>query len=155
MSAALRSPHRAFLRGTHGLADERIFAVGKVEKLGVGPENGDVVFAFVNLALDNDVLTPPTAGFDVNVTVDRRNMFGIRPDHTYNVRNIAAYGGSDPHRRDRCLWGQSRTGADLLDHGIPLAMNRVPVDETGWNTAPYEAQYLQLIDVTTSNRCQQ
>jgi outer membrane protein assembly factor BamB len=32
-------------------------------------------------------------------------------------------------------------------------MNRVPADEDGWTAAPYEAQYLKLIDTTSANEC--
>jgi hypothetical protein len=152
-SPALRSPHRRFLSLTHGGIADQLYAVGKVQTPGGDPVTNDVIFAFVNLAVADDTATPSGSTFDINVDIDQRNIFGIRPDHTYNVRNIAAYGGSDPHRSGRCLWGAGQSGSDLLANGIFVRLNRVPADELGWASAPFEPQYLKLLDMTAGNTC--
>jgi hypothetical protein len=46
------------------------------------------------------------------------------------------------------LWSTPRTGADLLQNGIFVKLNKVPANDAGWATAPYEPQYLKLFDVT-------
>ncbi len=146
-SPALRGRSSAFLGLQGGARADKIFAVGKVEKPGGDPASGDVVFAFVNLDLGTASTTPPGKGFDVNVASGSQNLFGIRADRRYNVKNIAAF---NPNERNRCLWGSGRSGADVLQQGIFVALNRLPADEAGWSSAPYEAQYLKLIDVTAS-----
>jgi hypothetical protein len=116
-SRALRSPHRTFLELTHGAKADHLFAVAKRQNVNADPATDDVIFAFVNLSVGADTATPPEAGFNVNLMSGNHNVFGILPDHKYNVRNIAAYQGSDPHRGERCLWGNGRTGAEVLDSG--------------------------------------
>ena len=149
-SPALRSKHERFLRLKHDTPQDQIFGVGKVEKIGADPASTDTVFAFVNLAVGANSATPNGVGFDVDINSGQQNVFGISPNHTYNVRNIAAL---DPQRRNRCLWGAGRSGADVLQNGIAVSMNRVPTDEEGWASAPYEAQYLKLIDATSNHEC--
>ena len=151
-SAALRSQSRIFLQLKNGSSQDQIFAVAKFASRNADPKVSDVVFAFVNLTLGSDATTPNGVNFDVNVDADHNgtNDFGIKPDHLYNVKNIAAYTGLDPHRRDAWLWGSGRTGADLLSNGIFVHLNKIPADDSGWATAPYEPQYLELFDVTSS-----
>jgi hypothetical protein len=60
----------------------------------------------VNPSVGASSATPNGVGFDVNISGSDGNVFGIRTDHTYNVRNIAAI--SEPRRSD-CLWGPGRT----------------------------------------------
>jgi glycosidase len=146
-SPALRSNSSAFLGLRGGGRAEKIFAVGKVEKPRGDPASSDVVFAFVNLDLGTASATPPGTGFDVNIPSGSQNLFGIRADHRYNVKNIAAV---NTNERDLCLWGAGRSGADVLQQGISVVLNRLPADETGWSSAPYQAQYLKLIDLSTS-----
>jgi hypothetical protein len=146
-SPALRSNSSAFLGLRPGGRAEKIFAVGKAEKPGGDPASSDVVFAFVNLDLGIASATPPGAGFDVNIASGSQNLFGIRADHRYNVKNIAA---TNVNERNRCLWGPGRSGADVLQQGIFVNLNRLPTDEAGWSSAPYEPQYLKLIDLTAS-----
>jgi len=38
----------------------------------------------------------------------------------------------------------------LLSNGIFVHLNKIPTDDAGWATAPYEPQYLELFDVTSS-----
>jgi hypothetical protein len=144
-SPALRSENGWFLHLRGNAPENQIFGEGKVDK--PGGAASDVVFAFVNLAVGANSATPNGVGFDVNINGSDGNVFGIRPDHAYNVRNIAAI--SDERRRD-CLWGSGRTGAEVLQNGIFVSLNRVPTDEAGWTAAPFEAQYLKLIDVTSN-----
>jgi len=149
-SAALRSTNRIFLNQNNGAANEQIFSVAKFERRNASPKAQDVVFAFVNLTVGADESTPAGANFDVDVDADNDgvNDFGILPDHQYNVKNIAAYTGVDANRRNQFLWSSPRTGADLLHNGIFVKLNRVPANQAGWTTAPYEPQYLKLFDVT-------
>ena len=64
------------------------------------------------------------------------------------MKNIAAYLGTDPNRRNAFLIPGDILGSDLLAQGLYVAMNKVPATDAAWATAPYEAQYLKLYDVT-------
>lgn len=147
-SPALRSSNRWFLNPVgDNDPDEQIFAVAKYEAPGASPAVSDVVFGFINLdranPRQNSFAIPPALG----------DLLGIKPGRTYNVRNIAAYQGPDneyPTRREALLWGASgRSGSDILATGLFVALNAVPATDIAWGTAPYEAQYLRLLDVTT------
>jgi hypothetical protein len=150
-SPALRSNQDWFLRLKHNGSADEIFGVGKVEKIGAEPGPNDVVLAFVNLAVSSDSATPNGDGFDVDIKAGQQNVFGISSNRSYNVKNIGAV---DAQRRNHCLWDGGRSGADLLQNGISVRLNRVPADEQGWATAPYEVQYLKLVDTTTSHECE-
>jgi hypothetical protein len=143
-SRALRSSNRFFLNEDGN--NQTIFAVAKFETLNGLPSNSDVVFAFANTNRD----VSPFGNFHVNHDVDSngQNDYGLKPGRTYNIRNIAAYTKIDPARRTYWLWNSGRTGDDVLANGIFVAMNRVPTDDATWGSAPYEAQYLKLYDVT-------
>ncbi|NBB80135.1 MAG: hypothetical protein GVY36_11935 [Verrucomicrobia bacterium] len=146
-SPALRSNNRWFLnRQADDQPRDEIHAVAKYTEPFAPAAQQDVVFAFVNLRRDNtsaDTFGIPTALAD---------QLGIDPNRRYNVKNIAAYTGRSNEfsgRRDDWLWGTSgRTGQDLRDSGIFVALNPVPADEATWETAPFEAQYLKLYDIT-------
>ena len=147
-SSALRSKWRAFLGLRGGAAANNIFAVGKTAQPGGDPATTDVVFAFVNLDPGSASASPAGNGFDVDVSFGGTNMFGIRGDHRYQVVNIAAV---DASRRLVCLWRAGGVpGAELLHSGIAVSLDRLPASESGWAEAPYEAQYLKLIDLTAS-----
>jgi hypothetical protein len=149
-SPALRSPTRSFLRLKDGSVTQSIFAVAKFELRNADPRSSDVVLAFINLTPHQFVSTRNGNGYDLNLDDDRNrvNDFGIQPDRLYNVRNLAAYQGVDRIRRSRFLWNNSVSGRDLLKNGISIQFNAVPIDSAGWGKAPYEAQYLKLVDVT-------
>jgi hypothetical protein len=147
-SAALRSPNRVFLNQKTGAPDEQIFSIAKFERRNSSAKDKDVVFAFVNLTSGSDQSTPVNFDVDVDADGDGENDFGIVAAHQYNVKNLAAYTGADPNRRNEFLWSAPRTGADLLQNGIFVRLNRVPATEGEWSTAPYEPQYLKLFDVT-------
>ena len=151
-SAALRSPNRAYLNLLNNTPLEQIFSVAKFERRNADPATSDVVFAFVGLQVGQNVQTPSGNWFNVNIDEDHNgvNDFGIKPDHLYNVKNIAAYTGHDAHRRDAWLWPSPRPGSDLLKNGIFVSLNRVPTNASDWASAPWEAQYLKLFDVTNS-----
>lgn len=116
-----------------------MFAVGKVKNIGatVGSAGQSVVFAFGN----NNYRANSTvaAMFDLNATVPggSANYFGIERGHKYNVKDLLA---DNPNA---FVWPADRTGADLIDNGLYVGLP---------NTAPasgsYQAQYLQLVDVT-------
>ena len=151
-SAALRSPNRAYLNLLNNTPHEQIFSVAKFERRNADPATSDVVFAFVSLQVGQNVQTPSGNWFNLNVDEDHDgvNDFGIKSDHLYNVKNIAAYTGHDAHRRDAWLWPSPRPGSDLLKNGIFVSLNRVPTNASDWASAPWEAQYLKLFDVTNS-----
>lgn len=137
-SSALRSPNRYFLDQNVGGTHQRIFSVAKYQAANASPGLSDVVFAFVNLDRNAD----QSGTFNVNIAQGGSNLFGIKTGRTYNVKNIAAYAGPV------WLWGAGRTGNDVLANGVFVSMNKVPTSNGVWTTAPYEAQYLKLYDVT-------
>ena len=145
-SAALRSSNRYFLNQTgSGNPQPSIFSVAKYEQPNGSPNFYDTVFAFANLDRNNS----QQGSFNVNITQNGGNLFGIKSGRTYNVKNIAAYTASDPNRRNYWLWGANGiTGDNLLNNGVYVSLNPVPSTDTAWATAPFEAQYLKLYDVT-------
>ncbi len=158
ISPALRSHNRYYIDQTNGNPHPQIFSVAKYEVPNGNPANTDVIFAFVNLGVNNSNLVnnnfPNSGTFNVNITQNGSNLFGIQPGATYNVINIAAYTGqnnSQPSRAYTFLWTNNRTGSDILANGIYVGLNAVPTNVTGWNTAPYEPQYLKLMDMNADN----
>lgn len=147
-SKALRSSNRYFINQTGGGAPHgSIFSVAKYETLNGSPASKDVVFAFANIDRNN----AQTGFFNVNQDTDANsvNDYGIKPGRSYNVKNLAAYTGADVNRRNVFLWsGLGRTGSDILGTGVFVGMNAVPSTVGGWSSAPYEAQFLKLYDVT-------
>ena len=154
-STALRSSNRYYLNQTGGGAVQpSIFSVAKYDTPNGSPATNDVVFAFANL----DRNGTPSGNFDVNITQSGSNLFGIKSGRQYNVKNIAAYTAIRSNRRDIFQWRTNpadegsapapRTGSDILSSGIFVAMNKVPTTNGAWSTAPYEAQYLKVYDVT-------
>ena len=146
-SPALRSSSRWFLNPTNSSdPDQKIFAVAKYEEANASPATKDVVFGFVNL----------------DRTTNRQNTFaipsglgtllGIKSGRTYNVRNIAAYLGPTNEysdRRNKFLWESNGiTGANILSSGIYVSLPAIPATDSAWESAPFEAQYLKLYDVT-------
>jgi glycosidase len=143
-SPALQSANRYFL-GPNGAAQPGIYAVAKFATTNGFPNFNDVVFAFVNLDVNNG----HQGYFNVNITQNGTNLFGIDPTRMYNVKNIAAYLGADPNRRNYWLWGTNGiAGSTLLANGVSVSLNPVPITNAGWTNAPFEAQYLKLYDVT-------
>ena len=143
-SAALRSSNRYYLNQTDGSLQENIFSVAKYQTPNAPPGVSDVVLGFVNLDRNDS----QAGNFNLNVSQNGSNLFGIQRGRTYNVRNIAAYLGQDSTRRSDYLIPGNVTGDSLLDNGLYVALNPVPTTNSGWTTAPYEAQYLKLYDLT-------
>ena len=144
-SPALRSSNRYFLNQLGGATHPLLWAVAKYEERGASPAFRDVVFAYANLDRDHG----QSGWFDVNIAEGGTNLFGIRAGRLYNVRNLAAYAANDAAARTRWLWpGGGRSGNDVLASGLYASANPVPVSDGAWATAPYEAQYLKLYDVT-------
>jgi glycosidase len=138
---ALQSQNVYFLskKQVGGGYDDGIFAVGKVQNLGqTGGGNGNsVVFAFVN----NNPRANATASatFDLNAKVPGTdlNYFGIDRGRNYNVKDLLADNAS------AYVWTTNRTGADLIDNGLFVGL-----PNTTAATGSYQAQYLQLVDVS-------
>ena len=144
-SAALQSSNRYYLNDTGNNVPASIFGVAKYANANAYPNLSDVVFAFVNLSESSS----QSDVFNVNVTQNGSNLFGIDAARTYNVKNIAADTEYNSGRANTWLWGSSgRTGADVLANGVYIALNQVPSNTSGWQSNPYEAQYLKLYDVT-------
>jgi len=145
-SPALKSSNRYYLDQVGGFGThQRIFSVAKYETPNAPPGVSDVVFGFINLDRGAD----RSGFFNVNITQSGSNLFGIQAGRTYNVRNLAAYTAQDATRDEVWLWGPSgRTGSDVLSAGVFAGLNRVPTTNGAWTTAPFEAQYLKLYDVT-------
>ena len=144
-SPALRSPNRYYLDQTGGSGSQpNIFSVAKYQTANGAPNLNDVVFAFVNLDRNNN----QQGNFNVNITQNGANLFGIQSNRTYNVKNIAAYLGVDNTRRNQFLISGNVSGTNLLNNGLFVLMKSVPSSNAGWATDPFEAQYLKLYDVT-------
>ena len=143
-SPALRSSNRYYLNQTDGSVQENIFSVAKYAAANAYPGVSDVVFGFVNL----DRSDAQAGNYNVNITQNGSNLFGIQRGRAYNVRNLSAYLGQDSTRRNHYLIAGNVTGASLLDNGLYVALNPVPTADSGWTSAPFEAQYLKLYDVT-------
>ncbi len=138
---ALQSQNVYFLskKQVGGGYDDGIFAVGKVQNLGqTGGGNGNsVVFAFVKN--NPRVTTAASATFDLNAKVPGTdlNYFGIDRGRNYNVKDLLADNAS------AYVWTTNRTGADLIDNGLFVGL-----PNTTAATGSYQAQYLQLVDVS-------
>ena len=147
-SPALRSSNRYYLNQTgSGLPQANIFSVAKYQTANGAPNFNDVVFAFTPLDRNN----PQSGNFDVNISLNGSNLFGLKPERIYNVKNLSAYTAADPNRRNYWLWNGGTggiAGSNVLANGIGVALNAVPVSNAGWSSAPFEAQYLKLYDVT-------
>ena len=143
-SPALRSSNRYYLNQTDGSTQQSIFSVAKYQTANAYPGVSDVVFGFVNLDRSNT----QAGNYNVNITQNGSNLFGIQRGRTYNVRNISAYLGQDSTRRGVYLIPGNVTGDKLLDSGLFVSLNPVPTSDGAWTTAPFEAQYLKLYDVT-------
>ena len=147
-SAALRSSNRYYLNQIGSETPQpSIFSVAKYQTANARPNFSDVVFAFTTL----DRNSTQFGTFDVNISQNGSNLFGIQPDRLYNVKNIAAYLGADPNRRNDWLWNGGTggiAGSNILAHGVYVSLNPVPTSNAGWTNAPFEAQYLKLYDVT-------
>jgi len=146
-SPALRSSSRYFLDQTSGGAQASIFSVAKYVTANAAPNASDVVFAFSSLDRNNQ----QSGTFNVNITQNGSNLFGIKPGRIYNVRNISAYTGADANRRNYWLWNGGSggiAGSNVLNNGVTVILNPVPSSDAAWSTAPFEAQYLKLYDVT-------
>ena len=148
-SKALRSSNRYFLNQANGSVQPKIFSVAKYETASASPGTSDVVFAFVNLDRNND----QSGTFNVSISGSSANLFGIKPGRLYNVKNRAAYVSQDSTRNNTWLWQQGgqpqpRTGDDVLNNGIFVGLSKVPALNAAWTSAPFEAQFLKLYDVT-------
>ena len=145
-STALRSSNRWFLNPINTTtADAEIFAVAKYESSGESPVTSDVVLAFQNL--DRNTTQANTFGIP---TVLADNM-GLKSGRRYNAKNIAAYLGPNnnpPGRRDAFLWEDGFTRENLITNGLFVSLNAVPVSDAAWSSAPFEAQFLKVYDVT-------
>jgi hypothetical protein len=143
-SPALKSSNRYYLNQTGSETSQpNIFSVAKYQTANGAPNFNDVVFAFATLDRNN----PQGGTFDVNISQNGANLFGIQPGRIYNVKNISADTELDPNRRNYWLWGSGIAGSNLLSNGIYVSLNPVPTSDAGW-TNPFEAQYLKLYDVT-------
>lgn len=147
-SPALRSSNRYYLNQIgSGTPQPEIFSIAKYQTPDGAPNFNDVVFAFTPLDRNN----PQSGTFNVNISQNGTNLFGIEPNRLYNVKNISAYTGADANRRNDWLWDGGIggiAGSNLLANGIYVSLNPVPSSDAAWATAPFEAQYLKLYDVT-------
>ena len=148
VSPALRNSNRYFINQTNGFVQDNIYSVAKYISANAAPNLSDVVFAFANLDRNN----PQSGWFNINIMQNGTNLFGIKPGRTYNVRNLAAYTNAVASRRTAWLWptntGGGYYGSNILSGGIYVGLNPVPTNDAAWTTAPFEAQYLKISDVT-------
>jgi len=145
-SPALRSSNRWFLnlRGSND-PDPDIFAVAKYTSGGAPVAQQDVVLAFTSL--DRNSVQANTFG----LSSDLAGILGLQDGRIYNARNIAAYIGRNNEqsdRRDQWLWGSGFTRSQMEADGISVSLDPVPILDATWATAPYEAKFLKVYDVT-------
>ena len=152
-SPALRNSNRYFINQTNGFAQDNIYSVAKYVTVTAPPNLSDVVFGFANL----DRYNYQSGWFNINITQNGTNLFGIKPGRVYNVRNISAYTNAVANRRTAWLWPVTNNsgvftggyyGSNILSGGIYVGLNPVPTTDAGWTNAPFEAQYLKIYDVT-------
>jgi hypothetical protein len=139
-SPALRSSNRWFLDGDGN--KPAIHAVAKFDQDGASPAFSDVVLAFANLNRD------AVSSDNFKIPAGLATKLGLQDARLYQVRNIAAYLGVTPGRRDSFVWPSALSGADLKATGFFVGLNKVPTTVGDWTTAPYEAQFLKVYDVT-------
>ena len=138
---ALQSQNVYFLskKQVGGGYDDNIFAVGKVLNVGqsAGTPGQSVVFAFVNN--NYRVNSNVAASFDVNASASggSGNYFGIQATRTYNLRDLLS---DNPTAN---VWATNKTGSEILADGIYVGL-----PNTTAATGSYQAQYLQLVDVS-------
>ena len=145
-SPALRSSNRWFLNPhTSNDPDPDIFAVAKYTSGNTPLARQEVVLAFTSLdrnSAQNNTFGLPSALADI---------LGLQTGRLYNAKNIAAYAGranEQSNRRAQWLWGTGFTRSQIEANGINVSLNPVPIADATWTTAPFEAQYLKLYDVT-------
>ena len=138
---ALQSQNVYFLskKQVGGGYDDNIFAVGKVLNVGqsASTPGQSVVFAFVNN--NYRVNSNVAASFDVNASASggSGNYFGIQATRTYNLRDLLS---DNPTAN---VWATNKTGSEILADGIYVGL-----PNTTAATGSYQAQYLQLVDVS-------
>ncbi len=146
-SPALRSSNRYFLgRQSDGSASNTMWSVAKFANRNTSAAVSDTVFAFVNL--NRGSANAEVFRLNVDTDTNGQNDFGIRPSRLYNVRNLAAYTALDATRSQTRLFPTARLGSDLIANGLYVGLNATPTTNGAWASAPYEAQYLKLEDVT-------
>ena len=134
-SPALSAATEYYLEG-----DSRIHSIAKFTDEGAPPSAQDVVLCFANL----DRNATPSSNYLIPSGL--APLIGLKDSRYYNVKNLAAF---DPAKRDDFLWSNNGfTGAQLKSTGFTVSLNRVPTSDAAWATAPFEAQYLKLLDVT-------
>ncbi|MDB4508447.1 hypothetical protein N9051_02560, partial [Akkermansiaceae bacterium] len=139
-SPALRSFNRWFLDGD-GFNDA-IHAVAKYETANASPASSDVMLAFANLDRD----TAQSDQYKIPTTL--ADLMGLESGRSYNVKNRAAFTGQVAGRNDLWLWGTGKTRSELISTGAYAGLNKVPASNAAWSSAPFEAQFLKVYDVT-------
>ena len=140
-SPALRSSQRWFLDAT--APTDQIYSVAKYEQSGLSPARQDVVLAFANL----DRNTERWGNYKIPSSL--ASILNISDNRKYNVKNLAAYTNHDASRGSAFLWDNGgKSGAQLKNDGFWIGLKPVPTNVSLWSTAPFEAQYLKLYDVT-------
>ena len=79
------------------------------------------------------------------------DIIGLNDGRQYNVINLSAYERENAvtNRANNFLWDTPLTRSELINNGFFVSLNKVPTNDSDWDTNPFEAQYLKLIDVTT------
>ena len=142
ISPALQSPNRYFIDGDG--FNSKIFATVKYEENNALSVGKDVVMGFANLDrwnMQSDNFKIPLALADI---------IGLADERQYNVINLSAYerDGVITNRTNNFLWNTPVTRNELINNGFYVSLNKVPINDTDWDTNPFEAQYLKLVDVT-------
>lgn len=138
---ALQSQNVYFLsqKQVGGGYQPNMFAVGKVQNLGqlAGAAGQSVVLTFVNNNYRSNSTVAATFDLNAKIPGSDLNYFGIDRGRSYNVKDLLA------DNSNNYVWATNRTGADLIDNGLFVGL-----PNTNAATGSYQAQYLQLVDVS-------
>lgn len=94
---------------------QQIFSVLKYDRFGWDPAHQSVVLNFVNL----QPWTAHSGTFDLASV----GAIYINPTRTYNVRNLMA------DDDQAYLWGDGRTGQDIIDNGVYVLFSSSPITD--------------------------
>ena len=141
-SDAIQTNNRWFLNGDSN--NGNIFSVAKYEEANEPANLQDVMLCFVNLDRNSN------QSDNFKIPSGLAALIGLDDVRLYNVVNIAAYERPPAvtGRRSTFLWGTPKTGSELKNTGFTVFLSKVPTTSGAWDTAPYEAQYQKLVDVT-------
>ena len=123
-SSALRSSNRYYLNQTGGSVQQKIFSVAKYDSANASPAQTRRRFRFH----ESGSQQRPKREFQRQHHPERRNLFGIKRGRDLRcAEHRRLYSGSIQIDR-RTIFLNRKTGDQLLDNGLFVAMKKVPAD---------------------------